>query len=147
MFSSEQAKNLPISVDISAGAVVLRGESGNRELLIVHRQKMQDSCLPKGHLESGESLQQGAIREVLEETGYPIQITTFINEMPYQVESASKLSHRIVYWFGAVLTDEPVVSPLDPEEIEKAEWVKVKDIDRFLSYENEKTIVRMALAR
>lgn len=57
----------------SAGVLVYRGEGPELEVLLVHPSgwynKKAPWSLPKGLPEAGESLEQAALRETLEETG------------------------------------------------------------------------------
>lgn len=53
----------------AAGAVVWRPTTDGVEVLLVHRPRYDDWSLPKGKLEPGESWNEGASREVEEETG------------------------------------------------------------------------------
>jgi 8-oxo-dGTP diphosphatase len=59
----------------AAGGVVWRslssdGDDGSIEVALIHRPRYDDWSLPKGKLAGGESEIDGAIREVLEETGF-----------------------------------------------------------------------------
>src|SRR3954470_19701929 len=56
-------------VRAAGGIVWRRDERGAIELVIVHRPRYDDWSLPKGKLERGETEEQGALREVAEETG------------------------------------------------------------------------------
>ncbi len=49
----------------AAGGIVVRDGA----VLLVHRPKYDDWSFPKGKLEDGESWEDGAVREVEEETG------------------------------------------------------------------------------
>jgi ADP-ribose pyrophosphatase YjhB (NUDIX family) len=68
-----------------AGGVVYRAANRRVEYLLVRPKRSQDEwVLPKGHIESGESCEQAAIREVREETGVvariiaPLRTTEFV---------------------------------------------------------------------
>jgi membrane AbrB-like protein len=54
----------------TAGAVVWRGRGDAPEILLVHRPRYNDWSLPKGGVDAGETAQQAAAREALEETGW-----------------------------------------------------------------------------
>ncbi|MCI4367767.1 MAG: NUDIX domain-containing protein, partial [Thermoplasmata archaeon] len=50
-----------------AGGLVRRRSDGR--LLLLHQAVEDRWCLPKGHVEAGESLREAARREIQEETG------------------------------------------------------------------------------
>ena len=58
----------------TAGCVVIRPGKGGDEVLVVWTGDYPDPTLPKGRVEAGESLEQCAVREVREETGYEVRI-------------------------------------------------------------------------
>ncbi len=74
---------------LAAGGVLWRNKE-RRELLLVHRSRYDDWCLPKGKLDAGESFEAAALREVAEETGYPATITGEAGEMLYHVGERPK---------------------------------------------------------
>ena len=63
------------------------------EVAIIHRPRYDDWSLPKGKLASGESEVDGAIREVLEETGYHVRLGRSLGETRYmKVDSGCRAS-------------------------------------------------------
>ena len=56
-------------VKASGGVVWRPAPDGGQELVIVHRPRYDDWSLPKGKLDSGESWEDAALREVEEEVG------------------------------------------------------------------------------
>jgi len=55
--------------DISAGGVIVRWLEGHPYIALVREGPFSDYILPKGHVESGESLEDAARREIAEEAG------------------------------------------------------------------------------
>ncbi|MEI6267141.1 MAG: NUDIX domain-containing protein [bacterium] len=53
----------------SAGGIITRIKGGNTEILLVKHADNKYS-FPKGHIEQGESEEEAAKREIIEETGY-----------------------------------------------------------------------------
>lgn len=59
-----------MAIVLQAGAIVVRGAADAAEVLIVRAKKNPtDWIFPKGHIESGETAAQAAVRELLEEGG------------------------------------------------------------------------------
>ena len=66
----------------SCGAVIFRRKK-ELEVLVI-RQNQGHWCFPKGHVEYGETIEQTAAREVLEETGLSLDIFgSFRHEYTY----------------------------------------------------------------
>lgn len=137
----------PIFAEISAGAVIYKDEGSSILIGVIHRKKMNDYCLPKGHQETGESLQQTLIREVLEETGWTVAIKDFIKQMMYKVVNNDKKIEywRNVYWFLAE-AEEETTTFADLEEVDELKWLSIESARKLLSYDNEKEILDLAIA-
>lgn len=64
---------------VKAGCVVV---NGNKVLLVSNQDKTVYS-FPKGHAEDGETAEQVALRETLEETGYKVEIVRQLSDVTY----------------------------------------------------------------
>src|SRR5205823_13167314 len=89
----------------AAGGVLWREADGGLtgpavEVAIIHRPRYGDWSLPKGKLASGESEVDGAIREVLEETGYRVRLGRTLGETRYVKEQAGLLRPKVVRWWA-----------------------------------------------
>ena len=92
----------------SAGAVVL---DGPRCLLI---RRGREWIFPKGHVEPGESPEEAARREVLEETGIEIEVGSRLGATRYGFKSPDgRWNRKRVEWFlgrrvGGAVRLEPI---------------------------------------
>ncbi len=103
----------------AAGTVVHVEERG--VLLLWRHRFITDSWgweIPAGRLEPGETPDQAAVRETLEETGWqPTALTPLLSYHP-----ASGLSDQRFYLFRASGAQQ-VGDPTDPSESERVEWL------------------------
>ena len=68
------------------------------EVAVIHRPRYDDWSLPKGKLASGESELQGAVREVLEETGYHVRVGRPLGESRYEKSGMGGARTKVVRW-------------------------------------------------
>ncbi|WEV64080.1 NUDIX hydrolase [Bifidobacterium sp. ESL0732] len=140
-FATLDAQELPVAREYSAGGLIF--DSHNRVALIARHSRSGhlEWCLPKGHIEKGETPEQTAVREVHEETGILGEVVDSIATIDYWFTGQSERVHKLVHHFalrqiGGTLTVEG-----DPDhEAEDAIWVDFDDLDRVLSYPNERKI-------
>lgn len=113
---------------VQAGGGLVTNEKN--EVLMIFRRGFWD--LPKGKRETGETIEDCAIREVQEETGLtqvtlkaPLQITYHTYELG---------THHILkesHWFLMNAKAEEALIPQTEEDIEKITWVDPNDIDPY----------------
>ena len=90
----------------SCGAVVVRRRQGKVYTLMI-RQNQGHWCFPKGHVESGETEEQTALREIWEETGlHPVILPGFRDGETYEVRKKPGTMKDVVY-FIAEYADQP----------------------------------------
>jgi 8-oxo-dGTP pyrophosphatase MutT (NUDIX family) len=134
--------------EVSAGGLVTSSEAPEKVAIISHlnRGGRADWCIPKGHPEHGETIEQAAIREVFEETGIEAEIVTKIGEINYSFKVGNKRIHKTVHHFlmrqlGGDLTHE-----LDPTgEVVDVAWFALKDLEQVLAHENERRVAAQAI--
>ena len=108
----------------AAGGLVLRDE----RVLLVHRPKYDDWTFPKGKAEDGETDEECALREVLEETGLLCELVSAAGATEY-VDSKGR--PKIVRWFVM----RPLAGEFEPtEEVDDLRWEPPAEAASLLSY-------------
>src|SRR5215467_12892956 len=81
---------------LAAGGVVMRNDHDLApQFAVVQSRKLATWGLPKGKLATGEDAMTAARREVLEETGYHVNVHEFLGTLVYETNSRSK---AIQFW-------------------------------------------------
>ena len=118
----------------AAGGVVLDRDG---RVALVHRPRYDDWTLPKGKLDSGESFEEAALREVEEETGLRCRL---VRELPSVEYADNKGRSKVVrYWLMQVEHDTGFVLN---DEVDELRWLEPADALSLLSYERDAEVVR-----
>ena len=117
----------------AAGGVVV-DESGR--VLIVHRPRHEDWSLPKGKLDRGESFEDAALREVLEETGLRCRLRQELEPVRYVDRRGRPKVVR--YWVMDVAQDHGF-APND--EVDELRWLELPAAAALLTYERDQELV------
>lgn len=90
---------------------------------------------PGGHLEFGESFEECAVREVLEETGLHISNPQFVGVTNNVFDNGAK--HYVSVFMAAKYTEGQVIQNLEPNKTEEWCWVALDKLPSplFLSLE------------
>jgi 8-oxo-dGTP pyrophosphatase MutT (NUDIX family) len=83
----------------SAGGLVLKRENGAYAGLLIGRATPRIWSLPKGHVESSESIEDAAVREVLEETAIEASIIEKLSDIRYWFYSNKVKTSKVVHFF------------------------------------------------
>ena len=106
------AKN-PTRVRLTVSAVARR-DGGNGEILLIKRADNAHWGLPGGHVEPGESVAQAAVREVLEETGFAIEVDRLIGVYSEPDQQTVQSSSGECSQFVNLCFDARVIEELGP---------------------------------
>ena len=120
---------------LAAGGVVVRDDG---RVAVIHRPRYDDWSLPKGKLDPGESFEDGAVREVLEETGVRGRIVGELEPTSY-VDRKGR--DKVVRWYRMELDGDPVAfAPND--EVDELRWVTPEEAAGLLTYDHDRALVR-----
>lgn len=140
-FASLDMQELPVVREYSAGGLIF-DERGYVAIIARHsRNGHLEWCLPKGHIEHGETPRQTAVREVHEETGILGEVVDSIATIDYWFTGTSQRIHKLVHHFALRRVAGSLTVEGDPDrEAEDAVWTRFDDLDKVLSYPNERKI-------
>lgn len=124
----------------SCGAVVFKIVGGEKRFLLIKNKRSAHWGFPKGHIEPGETPQEAAKREVLEETGLNVEfIPDFICESEYTIHG--KVEKTVSIFLAITDNSETVIQE---DEIEGYMWLSYQDALGVLKFENDKNIIKNA---
>jgi 8-oxo-dGTP diphosphatase len=104
----------------------------------VHRPRYEDWSLPKGKLDPGETLEQAALREVEEETGWRCQLGPHVGKNEYRDRHGR--SKRVDWWLM-----DPVDGEFHPnDEVDEIRWVPIADVRELLTHEDDYGLIEQA---
>ncbi|GAA2012452.1 NUDIX hydrolase [Catenulispora yoronensis] len=113
----------PIQVR-AAGCVLWRPAALGPEVALIHRPRYDDWSFPKGKLDHGESWLAAAVREVREETGYPVVVGRRLPTQVYDVSYGGPARmKRVKYWAAQAAAD---VEFTPNSEVDDLRWVPVR---------------------
>jgi 8-oxo-dGTP diphosphatase len=111
----------------AAGGVIVRDGS----VLLIHRPAYDDWTLPKGKLDEGESWEDGALREVREETGLTCELGEEAGRTRY-VDARGR--SKEVRYFHMTGGGEPVPCQMEVDEVR---WVPLDEAAALLTYRRD----------
>ena len=105
-------------------------------------------CLPKGHIEHGETLPQTAAREVAEETGIEARVLIELGTIDYWFATHDRRIHKYVHHYLLEATGGELTIENDPDhEAIDVAWLPLDEAHRHLTFPNERRIAREAWLR
>ena len=137
---------MELKKEFSAGGVIVDGTNahGPRALLIRIRQEAFE--IPKGHVEPGESNQEAAIRECIEEVGCTSELETKekVGEVTYRFPKDQFEVEKKVTYFRIECLDEFQYSK--PKRTREVKWIGLGELETIqLVSEELRAIIANAL--
>ena len=134
----------------AAVAVCVTEHEGAPALLLTRRNARLRAhagqwALPGGRRETGETAEQGAVREVREEAGVWGRVIESLGTVEYEYERKGKRVAKQVEFF---LIEYEGGDPKDHDhEIEEAKWMGLGKAADSLTFKGEREIVERAISR
>lgn len=120
------------------------------QLLLLHKPRARDAWqLPQGGVESGESIEQAALRELREEAGVADAKIFGASERVYQYDFPASFrrlrpdnvkGQRIGYVFAEVSPDARI--RVDGREVDAHAWVELPQLPRYIKRRAYADVVR-----
>ena len=127
-----------MKMEKSCGAIIARQTETGREILLIRHVNGGHWAFPKGHVEKDETEEQTALREIMEETGLAVTLDTgFRTVVTYSPKPG--VMKDVVYFAAEVIGG---AAQMQVEEVSDMRWVNLMDTDAYITYENDKGILR-----
>jgi 8-oxo-dGTP pyrophosphatase MutT (NUDIX family) len=126
----------------AAGGLIRNGKG---EVLVIFRRGKWD--LPKGKAESGETMEQTALREVVEECGLEgIELQEFLQSTYHIYEAPGNFILKRTDWYLMLYSGSEQPIPLTKEEITEVRWIDSAQLDEICSntFQSIREIIRGA---
>ncbi|CAB5241358.1 unannotated protein [freshwater metagenome] len=123
----------------AAGAILWRKSSSQEiQVALIHRPKYDDWTFPKGTVDTLETPIMAAFREVKEETGYEAKFGRYLGEVVYKEDGKNK---QVKYWAAQASSTREKFVPND--EVDVIQWVTPKEAKNFLSYADDRELIKL----
>jgi 8-oxo-dGTP pyrophosphatase MutT (NUDIX family) len=137
------SRQKPRVEETSAGGFVLAADGSPRIAVIGRRNRggRIDWCVPKGHLEGSETVEQAALREIAEETGLEATIIESLGSIHYEFATPTSIIAKTVHHFLMKQTGGELTIENDPDkEAVDIRWVNIDLLSAELTHENERRL-------
>lgn len=134
--------------EVSAGGVVYRREDDGIDFALAARRTRKGQLawgLAKGAIEPGESEEEAAAREVLEETGLEVAVESDLGDIRYfYVWEGVRIRKRVHFFLMRVTGGD--VSRHDAE-MEEVRWFPMRTAIKRAAYRGEREVMERAAER
>ena len=115
-------KNIIVGVCIKKEGKILMVQEARKKVY-----KMWN--FPMGHLDAEETIFEGAKREVKEETGYEVELTSIISIQNYPNKENKKIT------FNANIIDGDISYDKNENEVLDVKWISIEELENMTSKE------------
>ncbi len=129
-------------IEKSCGAVVFREKDYKKQILLIRHVNGGHWAFPKGHVEKGETEEETALREILEETGLAVTLDNSYRQV-VSYSPRKDVMKDVVYFVAYVSSDSDGVA--QEGEISQIRWVDMHSAVEYVSFDNDKKILLGAI--
>jgi 8-oxo-dGTP pyrophosphatase MutT (NUDIX family) len=126
----------------SSGGAVIALRDGHTHVALIATRNRTRWGLPKGAVSEGETSEQAALREVLEETGLEAKIVKPLDTIEYYFRVGDTLIRKRVDFYLMEHTGGTMTPQLS--EVDDVEWVELSQAIQRASFDSEKKLLEMA---
>ena len=145
----------------SAGGIVVKRDGDDVKVLVTQHSKHHGWDFPKGHIESGESSAQAALREVQEETGVKAEIIDKVGQTEYfyyedkqSLRSSSsqdstaglkeKVFKTVIYFLMKYVGEGEATTAF---EVSEKVWLPIDEVEERLTFKDTKKLWEKAVEK
>ena len=127
----------------SSGGAVISLRNGALHVALIATRGRTRWGLPKGAVSQGETSEQAALREVLEETGLEAEIVRPLDTIEYYFRAGDTLIRKRVDFYLMRYVAGELVPQLT--EVDDVEWVELSEALHRASFESERKLLEQVL--
>jgi len=129
---------MPIKRIFSAGGIVVKKEGDKPLVLVAQHSKHKGWDFPKGHIESGESSEAAALREVEEEAGVVAEVVEKAGQTEYfYFDQGEKVLKTVVYFLMKYIREGEATTAF---EVSDMKWLSVDEVEKQLTFKDTKKL-------
>ncbi|HSP35364.1 MAG TPA: NUDIX hydrolase [Thermoanaerobaculia bacterium] len=127
----------------SSGGAVIRTDAGMQQVALIATRGRTRWGLPKGAVAEGETSEQAALREVLEETGLEAEIIKPLDTIEYFFRAGDTLIRKRVDFYLMRYVSGTLTPQLS--EVDDVAWVELSEAIHRASFDSERKLLEVAL--
>lgn len=122
----------------SAGGIVMRYIDGEVKILVSQHSKHHGWDFPKGHIEAGETSEDAALREVMEETGVKGEIIEKTGQTQYfYFEDGERVFKTVTFFLMKYIGEGEATTAF---EVSDKVWLAVDEVEARLTFKDTKKL-------
>lgn len=126
---------------VSAGGVVVKKIKNIPHILLIRDKRYNDWILPKGHVESNETLEETALREVLEEAHLnDVKLIKLLGTYKRFVPRANE--NKTIHYFLMKAGNDTKITEEYSFDTEEVKWHPIDNLPSFYIKEQEDVIIK-----